>query len=70
MNAKLLRIKMIKADITQRELAEQIGTTQQYISRLLCNSDGCTIGTVKRISKALHLTPQEEHDIFLSEELT
>ena len=43
-----------KAGMTQRQLAEAIGTKQQTVSRIEQGAQNVTVGTLEKIAHALH----------------
>lgn len=48
-----VKIKCIEADVTQQELGKSIGSTGQYISRLIKNKDGIVNKTFVKIMETL-----------------
>ena len=55
--ADLIRVARIRAGLTQQELAERIGTTQQYIPKLeKGHQTAGKLETVQRLADALDLT--------------
>lgn len=48
-----VKIKCIEADVTQQELGKSIGSTGQYISRLIKNKDGIVNKTFVKIMDTL-----------------
>ena len=54
--------KMEELDMTQKVLAEKMGCSQQYVSKILKGKENLSIETLCKIEDALHLTllPQLE----------
>ena len=54
--------KMEELDMTQKVLAEKMGCSQQYVSKILKGKENLSIETLCKIEDALHLTllPQIE----------
>ena len=48
-----VKIKCIEADVTQQQLGKSIGSTGQYISRLIKNKDGIVNKTFIKIMETL-----------------
>ena len=48
-----VKIKCIEADVTQQELGKSIGSTGQYISRLIKNKEGIVNKTFVKIMETL-----------------
>ena len=48
-----VKIKCIEADMTQQQLGKSIGSTGQYISRLIKNNDGIVNKTFVKIMETL-----------------
>lgn len=54
--ARLIREARTEAGLTQRDLAQRIGTTQSAIARLECaDYEGHSLAMLQRIAAALHL---------------
>ena len=53
--AMLMLDKMEELGLTQRDVAERMGCSQQYISRVLKGSENLSIGTITKIEEALGL---------------
>lgn len=53
-----MRILRAKSKLTQKQLAERIGVTQTYISRIERGEiEGLTIGKLLKLADALKVTP-------------
>ncbi|MBR5936447.1 MAG: helix-turn-helix transcriptional regulator [Bacteroidaceae bacterium] len=50
-----MRAKMKELGMTQKELAEKLGCTQQYVSLLLKGNENLTLDTISSIEKALDI---------------
>lgn len=48
-----VKIKCIEADVTQQQLGKSIGSTGQYISRLIKNKEGIVNKTFVKIMETL-----------------
>ena len=48
-----VKIKCIEADMTQQQLGKSIGSTGQYISRLIKNKEGIVNKTLVKIMETL-----------------
>lgn len=57
--AQFITIQVMKSmdeqGVTQKQLAERIGCTQQYVSNLLKGSTNMTLETIARLEKALDI---------------
>jgi ribosome-binding protein aMBF1 (putative translation factor) len=51
----LVMKSMDEQGVTQKQLAERIGCTQQYVSNLLKGSTNMTLETIARLEKALNI---------------
>ena len=65
-----VKIKCIEADVTQQELGKSIGSTGQYISRLIKNKEGIVNKTFVKIMETLgyditltYTKPQEKPNL-------
>ena len=61
-----VKIKCIEADVTQQQLGKSIGSTGQYISRLIKNKEGIVNKTFVKIMETLgydiNLTYTKRHE--------
>lgn len=48
-----VKIKLLKAGKTQQQLADEIGTTGQYVNRVMKNSDNLVNATFVKMMEAL-----------------
>ena len=48
-----VKVKCIEHEITQAQLAEKIGTTSQYVNRIIKNQDGVVNKTFVQMLEAL-----------------
>ena len=53
--AMMMLDKMEELGLTQKALAERLGCSQQYISRVLKGTENLSIETISKIESALHL---------------
>ena len=53
--AMMMLDKMEELGLTQKALAERMGCSQQYISRVLKGTENLSIETISKIENALHL---------------
>ncbi|MDE6304627.1 MAG: helix-turn-helix transcriptional regulator [Paramuribaculum sp.] len=53
--AMMMLDKMEKLGLTQKSVAERMGCSQQYISRVLKGTENLSIETISKIEKALEL---------------
>ena len=61
-----LKGKIVEAGMTQGELAEKIGISQNTLSRKIAGRRDFTIGEIDRICDVLHITENEQKcQIFL-----
>lgn len=67
MNTAKLKGKMRELDVTQENLAKQIGMSLSTLNRKLQEEDGSsfTIGEVVKITEALSLSSEDATQIFL-----
>jgi transcriptional regulator with XRE-family HTH domain len=55
--AKNVKQRLLEMGMTQRQLAEAIGKSEQYVGQLLNNRPNTTIETVELIADALGVDP-------------
>ena len=48
--------KMEEQDITQKQLAERMGCSQQYVSKILKGCENLSLETLSKIENALNIT--------------
>lgn len=48
--------KMEEQDITQKQLAERMGCSQQYVSKILKGCENLSLETLSKIESALNIT--------------
>ena len=48
--------KMEELDITQKQLAERMGCSQQYVSKILKGCENLSLETLSKIENALNIT--------------
>jgi antitoxin component HigA of HigAB toxin-antitoxin module len=48
-------LKMKELHLTQRALAEKMGCTQQYVSKILKGNENLSLDTITRLEHALHI---------------
>ncbi len=53
--AMMMLDKMEEAGLTQKSLAERMGCSQQYVSRILKGTENLSIETISKIESALNL---------------
>ena len=58
--AMMMLDKMEELGLTQKALAERMGCSQQYISRVLNGTENLSIETISKIENALHLEILEQ----------
>ncbi|NDV65899.1 helix-turn-helix transcriptional regulator [Bacteroides sp. 224] len=54
--ATTMLIKMEELGLKQWDLAEKMGVSQQYVSRILRGKENLTLNTIIKIEEALHIT--------------
>lgn len=59
MNTLYLKAEMIKAGLTQKELAEKIGMSQNSMSRKLLGKREFTVNEIERVVKVLNLDDRD-----------
>lgn len=52
--------KMDKMGLTQKQLAEQMGCSQQYISKVLKGQENLSLETMSKIEDRLHISILQE----------
>ncbi len=68
-------LKMKKEGLTQRALAERIGCSQQYVSKILKGTENLSLETMTKLENALGLTffttlqPHMDDTAFVAEEI-
>lgn len=69
--AQFITLQVMKSmdeqGVTQKQLAERIGCTQQYVSNLLKGSTNMTLETIARLEKALNIDIVKSALTFVSE---
>ena len=53
--AMMMLDKMEELNLTQKSVAERMGCSQQYVSRILKGTENLSIETISKIEKALEL---------------
>jgi transcriptional regulator with XRE-family HTH domain len=64
--AKLLKIKRIEADLTQRQLADRLGIDQSVISEIEIGQRRVSVVELVEIAEALDFDPHEAIDRVLA----
>lgn len=54
--ATAMLVRMDELNLKQSDLAQKMGVSQQYVSRILRGKENLTLNTIIKIEEALHLT--------------
>lgn len=65
MKTNLLKAKMVEVNVTREDLAKALNIDPSTFTRKMASKKGFYAAEIAVISKKLHLTSTEEHNIFL-----